>query len=78
MRNADQAVPAKVSRWRAYTWSVLAALTCPCHLLMVALLLSGTAAGALIIEHMGVALLALTILFALFLRAALRAFRRPP
>ena len=61
MRNADQAEATKVRRWRAYTWGVLAALTCPCHLPVLALLLSGTAAGAFVSEHMGVALLALAV-----------------
>ncbi|ANY88331.1 MULTISPECIES: broad-spectrum mercury transporter MerE [Pseudomonas] len=78
MRNADQAESTKVSRSRAYTWGVLAALTCPCHLPVLALLLSGTAAGAFVSEHMGVAVLALAVLFCLFLRAALRTFRERP
>ncbi|MDV5388609.1 MULTISPECIES: broad-spectrum mercury transporter MerE [Pseudomonas] len=78
MRNADQAESTKVSRSRAYTWGVLAALTCPCHLPVLALLLSGTAAGAFVSEHMGVAVLALAVLFCLFLRAALQAFRERP
>ncbi|WP_454864737.1 broad-spectrum mercury transporter MerE [Pseudomonas rhizophila] len=78
MRNADHVESSKVSRWRAYTWGVLAALTCPCHLPMLALLLSGTAAGGFVSEHMGVAVLALAVLFCLFLRAALRAFRERP
>lgn len=78
MRNADYAESTKVSRWRAYTWGVFAALTCPCHLPVLALLLSGTAAGAFVSEHMGVAVLALAVLFVLFLRAALRAVRERP
>ena len=75
MRNADQAASTKVSRSRAYTWGVLAALTCPCHLPVLALLLSGTAAGAFVSEHWSLAALVLAVLFILFLRAALRAFR---
>ncbi|KGS16505.1 mercury resistance protein [Pseudomonas coronafaciens] len=63
-------------RWHAYTWGVLAALTCPCHLPVLALLLSGTAAGAFVSEHWSLATLVLTVLFVLFLRAALRAFRK--
>ncbi|MGR0140746.1 broad-spectrum mercury transporter MerE, partial [Pseudomonas sp. RSP] len=46
MRNTNQSESIKIPRWRAYTWGVLAALTCPCHLPVLALLLSGTAAGA--------------------------------
>lgn len=49
------------SRWRAYTWSVLAALACPCHLPILALLLSGTVAGALLAEHLLVAFTLLSI-----------------
>ncbi|MBS7674248.1 mercury resistance protein, partial [Vibrio cholerae] len=32
MRNAAPDESTKGSRWRAYAWGVLAALTCPCHL----------------------------------------------
>jgi mercuric ion transport protein len=78
MRNDNYAESTKVSRWRAYTWGVLAALTCPCHLPVLALLLSGTAAGAFVSEHWGLAALVLAMLFILFLRAALRALRERP
>ena len=78
MRNTNQSESIKMPRWHAYTWGVLAALTCPCHLPVLALLLSGTAAGAFVSEHMGVAVLALAVLFCLFLRAALRTFRERP
>jgi len=54
----------------------LAALTCPCHLPILLVALSGTAAGAFVGAHMGVATLALAALFFLFLTRALRAFRR--
>lgn len=76
MRNANQSESIKMPRWHAYTWGVLAALTCPCHLPVLALLLSGTAAGAFVSEHWSLATLVLTVLFVLFLRAALRAFRK--
>lgn len=76
MRNTNQSESIKMSRWHAYTWGVLAALTCPCHLPVLALLLSGTAAGAFVSEHWSLATLVLTVLFVLFLRAALRAFRK--
>ena len=75
MRNTNQSESIKMPRWHAYTWGVLAALTCPCHLPVLALLLSGTAAGAFVSEHWSLATLVLTVLFVLFLRAALRAFR---
>jgi len=75
MRNGEEAAPTTDLRWRAYTWGVLAALTCLCHLPVLALLLSGTAAGAMLSAHTGVAALVLAGLFALFLAAALRAFR---
>jgi mercuric ion transport protein len=75
MLNADQAESTKLPRWRAYTWGMLAALTCPCHLPVLALLLSGTAAGAFVSEHWSLAALVLAVVFILFLRAALRGFR---
>lgn len=78
MRNAEEATLATGLRWRGYTWGVLAALTCPCHLPVLALILSGTAAGVAVGAHFGVAALALTVLFALFLAAALRSFRGRP
>jgi mercuric ion transport protein len=65
------------SRWRAWLWGALSALTCPCHLPIVLLALSGTAAGALVSQHMGVAVAVLVALFVLFLTRALRAFRLP-
>ena len=76
MRNTNQSESIKMPRWHAYTWGVLAALTCPCHLPVLALLLSGTAAGAFVSEHWSLATLVLMVLFVLFLRAALRAFRK--
>lgn len=76
MRNTNQSESIKMPRWHAYTWGVLAALTCPCHLPVLALLLSRTAAGAFVSEHWSLATLVLTVLFVLFLRAALRAFRK--
>ncbi len=64
-------------RWRAWLWGALAALTCPCHLPVLLLALSGTAAGAFVSQHMGVAVAVLVALFVLFLTRALRAFRLP-
>ena len=53
----------------------MAALTCPCHLLVLTVVLGGTTAGAFIGEHWGIAALALTGLFVLAVTRALRAFR---
>lgn len=76
MAHFDESRQNKVSRWGAYTWAGLAALTCPCHLPLLAAVLAGTTAGAFIGEHWGVAALALTGLFLLSLTRALRAFKR--
>lgn len=48
-----------------YLWGVLAVLTCPCHLPILAVALAGTTAGAFLGAHWIVAALALTGLFAL-------------
>jgi len=63
------------ARWRPWLWGALAALTCPCHLPIVLLALSGTAAGALVGQHKGIAVVMLLALFALSLTRVLRAFR---
>ena len=60
-----------VRRRGGYAMMFLAALTCPCHLPVLALLLSGTAAEAFLTEHMGVALTVLGALFLLSLSAAM-------
>lgn len=57
-----------------YLWSVLAVLSCPCHLLILAIVLSGTAAGAFIGEYWGIAALVLTGLFILSVTRVFRAF----
>lgn len=68
----------QVPRWRAYTWGVLAALTCPCHLpvlaAVLAAVLAGTTAGAFIGDHWGFAALSLTVLFIVFLVSTVREF----
>ena len=63
-------------RWRAYCWGVLAALTCPCHLLLLTAVLAGTTAGAVIAEHWALAAVALAGLFGLSLTQAWRAFNQ--
>lgn len=75
MRNSAMPRSPHSSRWRAWLWGALAALTCPCHLPIMLLVLSGTAAGAFVSQHMGVAVIVLVALFALFLARALTAFR---
>ena len=62
-------------RRRAYAWGVLAALTCPCHLPVFAVLLAGTSAGAFIGDHGGIAAVALAGLFLLSLARTIRALR---
>lgn len=64
-------------RRRGYAWGLLALLTCPCHLPVVALLLSGTAAGAFIGAHIGVATLAAVALFGVSVAFTIRAFKAP-
>jgi len=77
MRNPAAPGLSRGARWRAWLWGALAALTCPCHLPIVLLALSGTAAGALVSQHKGVALVVLLALSALSLTRVLRAFRAP-
>lgn len=76
MANFDESKQNKVSPWGAYVWGGLAALTCPCHLPLLAAVLAGTTAGAFLGEHWLVAALALTGLFFLSLTRALRAFKK--
>lgn len=58
-----------------YLWGALAVLSCPCHLPILAVVLTGTTAGAFIGEYWGVAALALTGLFALSVTRLLRVFK---
>lgn len=67
--------PATRSPITGYLWGVLAVLTCPCHLPILAAVLAGTTAGAFLGEHWGVAALALAALFILAVARLLRAFR---
>ena len=72
---AADAAPCAVStsRRRGILWGVLAVITCPCHLPVFAVLLSGTALGVLIQENFAVTLGLLLVLFLLSVRAAMRA-----
>ncbi len=63
-----------VPSWCEYTWGVLAVLTCPCHLPLLAAVLAGASVGAFVGDHWGVAALALTGLFVLSVTRVLRVF----
>ncbi|MGU2420655.1 broad-spectrum mercury transporter MerE [Burkholderia cenocepacia] len=77
MRDSTALGLSRGTRWRAWLWGGLAALSCPCHLPIVLLALSGTAAGALVSQHTGTAVVVLLASFVLSLARALRAFRVP-
>ncbi len=57
---------------RYYLFGALAVLTCPCHLPVFAMLLSGSAVGAFLSDHFGTALTIFFLLFVFSLAAALR------
>jgi len=71
----EHAKDAGARQGRGYAWALLALLTCPCHLPLVVLLLSGTAAGAFIGNSMGIAMGAAVALFGVFVSLAIRAFK---
>lgn len=73
MRNADPAESTKGSRWRAYAWGLLAALTCPCHLPVLVIVLAGTTAGAFLSANVGVVAVALVAVFSVSVVLAWRA-----
>jgi len=54
-------------------WGTLAVVTCPCHLPILAVVLSGTALGALLQEHFILTLVLFSALFLLSLWAVTRA-----
>ena len=54
-------------------WGVLAVISCPCHLLILAVLLSGTALGSLLQEYFTSTLVLFSMLFVLSLWAFTRA-----
>lgn len=66
--------PTVRQRISAYLFAALALVTCPCHLPILLVLLAGTTAGGYLSEHWGIAALALTALFVLSVRRALRIF----
>lgn len=73
MRNTNQSESIKMPRWHAYTWGVLAALTCPCHLPLLVIALAGTTAGAFLSAHWGVVAVALVAVFSFSVALAWRA-----
>lgn len=75
MDSPERIEPQETPHWRGYAWGVLAALTCPCHLPILAAVLAGTTVGAFIGDHWGIAAVALAALFFLSLARAIRAFR---
>ena len=54
---------------------LLALITCPCHVPLLALALSGTAAGALLAAHFETALMLFSVLFLLSVCAAIWVWR---
>jgi len=55
-----------------YVMGAITVLTCPCHLPILILLLSGTAAGAFLSENLG---LAFVVLVPFFLSSAITTWR---
>jgi mercuric ion transport protein len=53
-------------------WGTLAVISCPCHLPILAVVLSGTALGALLQEHFTLTLVLFSVLFLLSLWAVTR------
>ena len=60
---------------RGYVYALLAVVTCPCHLPIFAVLLSGSAVGAFLSDHFGTALTIFSVLFIFSLVAAVRVLR---
>ena len=60
---------------RGYVYVLLAVVTCPCHLPIFAVLLSGSAVGAFLSDHFGTALTIFSVLFIFSLVAAVRVLR---
>lgn len=70
--NSPERMPSGTRRpTTGYLLAALAVLSCPCHLPILAALLTGTTAG----EHWGIAAVALSGLFVLSVARLLRAFR---
>ncbi len=63
------------SRHRGRVYAILALVTCPCHLPILAVLLSGSAVGVFLNEHFAMAITIFSLLFVCSLVAAMRALR---
>ncbi len=63
------------SRRRGRVYAILALITCPCHLPILAVLLSGSAAGVFLNDHFAMAITIFSLLFVCSLVAAVRALR---
>ena len=59
-----------------YLIAALAAVTCPCHLPLIVAVLSGTALGATLSQHWGLAFVVLSVLFVTSGWTAVRLFGR--
>lgn len=67
--------PSTPARTRAFIWSALAVLTCPCYLPLLLVLFAGSSFAAILGENWIIAAVVLTGLFFLSLSGALRAFQ---
>lgn len=75
MNSPERVSPEARKPLTGYLWGALAALTCPCHLPVLAVVLAGTTAGAFLGEHWIVLAIALTVSFVISLAMAMRTFR---
>ena len=66
--------PARRRLWSS-ALGLLALITCPCHVPLLALILSGTAAGALLAAHFETTLILFSVLFLLTVCAAIWVWR---
>lgn len=62
-------------RRRGHLYGLIALVTCPCHLPILALLLSGSVVGAYLNDHFITLIIIFSLLFVCSLAAALRALR---
>lgn len=60
---------------KGYLLLATAALTCPCHLPLVLALLAGTGLAGVLSQHVGIAVVALTIAFLATLHFGLKALK---
>ncbi len=60
-----------------YGFGVIAALSCPCHLPILAVLLAGTTAGAFLSANLAMVVVAAAAIFVVSLRAAIRLLGSP-